>query len=158
MTDEKIEYEKNFIIAAFEQLMEHVRRQEELVHSWTKYYLSIQAALAIAISYLISLGPMQGTFVNIGLIFIPFLGITTSICITSIIHREQKWQGRYIMQIGSLHQMPLIYKDDWVPKESEWGGLSYTGVRFKWLRNFLITGWAILCLIEICPIICKYIN
>jgi hypothetical protein len=135
--------DKDLIRVVFEQLMEHARKQEDLVHSWTKYYLSVQAALAVALSFLIKLGPAEGILINVGSVFIPFLGIVTSICLTNIILRELFWQGRYIAQIRNLPLKYEIYRSEWVPSEPDPDSHSYIGKQFCWLRFFLIAGWVI---------------
>ena len=58
--------DKEVIIAAFSELMGHIRKRDELVHSWTKYYLTIQAGLAIALAFLVRLGEMSRTNVDSG--------------------------------------------------------------------------------------------
>ncbi len=127
----------------YDQLMQHVRKQDDLIHSWTKYYLSIQAALAIALAFLIRLAPTDGVLVNAGGVFIPFLGVVTSICLTNIILREQFWQGRYIVQIRNLPLIPETYSKEWVPSEPNPTKRGYIGEQFWSLRKILITGWVI---------------
>jgi hypothetical protein len=46
-------FDKDLVRDVFDQLSQQIRKQDDLVHSWTKYYLTIQAALAVALSFLI---------------------------------------------------------------------------------------------------------
>jgi len=135
--------DKEVIIAAFSELMGHIRKQDDLVHSWTKYYLTIQAGLAIALAFLAQLGPTEGVLVNAGSLFIPFLGIITAICFTNIINREQMWQGRYIDQLRLLPLFPEVYKVEWVPSEPNPQERGYTANQFQLLRYVIIGGWVI---------------
>jgi hypothetical protein len=141
--------DKELALSAFEQLMEHVRKQDDLIHSWTKYYLSVQAALAVALSFLIKLQPAKGILVSTGSVFIPLLGIVTSICLTNIILREQFWQGRYIAQIRKLPLIPEIYRGEWAPDEPDPELRGYIGKQFCWLRNSLVAGWVIWALVSV---------
>lgn len=141
--------DKDTVRAVYDQLMEHVRKQDDLIHSWTKYHLSIQAGLAVALSFLMKLGPAEGIFGNAGGVFVPLLGIATSFCITNIILREQMWQGRYIAQIRKLPQMPETYREAWAPSEPDPEKRSYIGDQFWRLRNALIVGWAIWALLSL---------
>jgi hypothetical protein len=143
MTNDVPGSDTDLVRPIFEQLMEHVRKQDDLIHSWTKYYLSVQAALAVALSFLIKLGSAEDILVNTGSVFIPFLGIVTSICLTNIILREHFWQGRYITQIIELRLKPEAYRAKWVPKELDFHHHGYISKQFRLLRYFLITGWAI---------------
>lgn len=140
----------DLIKAAFEQLMQNVRSQDELVHSWTKFYLSIQAALAIALSFLMNPNPSHIALANIGSIVIPLFGIATSICITIIIWREQRWQGRYIMQIRRLKHMPETFRQEWAPSDSDPAKLSYLGKQYLWLLCFVVAGWIVWGIIAQC--------
>lgn len=141
MTNDKPGPDEQLIRTVFEQLMEHVRKQDELVHSWTKYYLSVQAALAVALSFLIKLGPAEGILINTGTVFIPLLGAVTTICLTNIILREQMWQGRYVAQIRKLPRMPETYREEWAPAEPDPQRRGYIGQQFWWLRNVLVAAW-----------------
>lgn len=145
--------DEGLIRPALEQLMELVRKQDDLIHVWTKHYLAVQAGLAVGLSFLIKLGPAEGILVNTGNVFIPFLGAATSICFTNIILREQQWQGRYIAQIRKLPLMSeKIYRGEWVPDEPDPRGRSYIGQQFCWLRNILVAGWAIWGLLSLCRV------
>ena len=135
--------EKELVLTAFKELMGHIRKQDELVHSWTKYHLSIQAGLAIAVAFLVKLGPTEGVLINVGSLFIPLLGITTAICLTNVIIREQMWQGRYIAQIVKLPLMPEIYKPEWGPYEPNPQKRSYIANQFWTLRKVIIVGWIV---------------
>ncbi len=137
------EPDKDLIRTVFVQLMEHIRKQDDLIHSWTKYYLSIQAALAVALSFLMKLGPGDGILVNTGSVFIPLLGIVTSIRLTNIILRESMWQGRYIAQIRRLPELPETYREDWAPANPDPKRRGYVAHQFWWLRNTLVVGWAV---------------
>ena len=130
------------IQSAFEQLFQMVRRQDDLIHSWTKFYLSIQAGLAVALSFLIRLGSSQAQLVIAGNLAIPFLGIATTIVLTKIIVREHFWQGRYIVQITKLPAMPETFRRDWVPGEPDENKRGYNAQQFCGLRNILVAGWA----------------
>ncbi|HPA45298.1 MAG TPA: hypothetical protein PK395_05980 [bacterium] len=139
--NESSDPDEKFVLSAFAQLMQEIRDQTNQVHSWTKLYLSIQAALAVALSFLIKLGSNGGFIVNAGnagSIVIPILGIATSWCLTDIILHEMSWQGEFIRQIRKLPKLPAIYPVDPDPR-----GRSYIGKRFCVLRIFLIAGWAI---------------
>lgn len=144
----------SLIQSVFEQLMENIRKQDELVLSWTKYYLSIQAALAVALSFLIKLRSEDGILVNTGSLFIPFLGVVTSICLTNIILREKKWQGRYVMQIRRLPQVPETYRKEWGLDDPDSGHRGYIGQQFCWLRNVLVAGWVAWSLVALYRAIC----
>jgi hypothetical protein len=145
--------DKEVIIAAFSELMGHIRKQDELVHSWTKYYLTIQAGLAIALAFLVRLGPTEGVLINAGSLFIPFLGIITAICLTNIIIREQMWQGRYIAQLTQLPLLPEVYKLEWAPSEPDPHKRGYIANQFHLLRNVIIGGWLIWLIVTIIRIL-----
>ena len=101
MTDDnklKTEPDKELVKAAFEQLMEHIRQQDDLCHSWTKYYLSIQSGLVVAFAVLMKLvqpgqctqAPSQAEadWLKAGSLLITLLGILTAWFLTAIIHRH----------------------------------------------------------------------
>lgn len=121
----KTEPDKELIKTAFEQLMEHIRHQDDLCHSWTKFYLSIQSGLVVAFAVLTKLvqaaqsspsaqpNQAEAVWIKMGSIFIVSLGIATVWCMTVIIWREQFWQGRYIARLQQLPQMPEVYPKPW---------------------------------------------
>ena len=133
--------EKELVLTAFKELMGHIRKQDELVHLWTKHYLSIQVALAIALGFLVRVGPTEDLVVNVGNLFIPLLGITTAIRLTNVIIREHMWQGRYIAQIVKLPLMPEIYNTEWGPYEPNPPKRGYIAKQFWALRIVIIFGW-----------------
>lgn len=135
------DFDKDMVRAVYEQLMETSRKQDDLVHSWTKFYLTIQAGLAVALSFLVRLDPAHGFVVNAGSMFVPLLGIATSHYLTNIILREQMWQGRYIAQIRRLPQLPETYREPWVSDEPDPEKRSYIGKQFGALRRAVIAGW-----------------
>ena len=149
MTNNIDVHDNELIRTTYEQLMQHVRKQDDLIHSWTKYYLSIQAALAIALSFLIKLENTEKTLVNMGSLLIPFLGIVTSIYLTNIILREQLWQGRYVWQIMALPKIPKTYLESWLRAEPNPNEHGYVGKQFLKLRIALIVGWAVVFLLLI---------
>lgn len=143
--NQKTNYPIELLSSAFSQIMEHIRKQDDLVHSWTKFYLSIQAGMAIALAFLLNMTSNEPKIiVKIGLLFIPLLGITSTICLTNIIVREHKWQGRYIQMLKNIPNIPIIYDISPDPKEP-----GYIAKQFLWFRWFLISGWLILAVMSI---------
>ena len=136
----------------FNQLMVQIEKQDDLIHSWTKYYLSIQSALAVALAFLLQqlAGSGSDFVVKAGLLFIPVLGISTTWCFTDVIVREHIWQGHYIRVIRKLQSLPnfqslpQIYDSDPTP-----GRPGYIARRFLFLRVVLISGWSCLMIILI---------
>ena len=137
------EFDPESVRLVFGQLMEHIRYQDQLIQNWTKYYLSVQAGLAVALGFLLNLNLSEATLVNAGFIFIPFLGIATAYTLTNIINREQMWQGRYIFQVRQLPGLPDSYLQTWVPSEPDSQKRGYVAQQFWYLRNGLIIGWFI---------------
>ncbi len=129
---------------AFVQILEHIRKQDDLIHSWTKYYLSIQAGLAIALAFILRLTTeTSDCLIKVGSLILPFLGIATAFYITRIIVREHKWQGRYICSLNKLRNLPVIYETDPDPEKP-----GYIARQFLQIRWVLIIGWAIVAVIS----------
>jgi hypothetical protein len=121
-----------------------VREQDTLIQNWTKFYLSIQAGLAVALYYLMSRDSSSALELRIvGNLAIPLLGVVTTIAVTNIIVREHFWQGRYVAQIRKLPQMPEVYKREWVPDEPDPAHRGHNAKQFWWLRNALLVGWSV---------------
>jgi hypothetical protein len=152
----KTEPDKELTQAAFEQLMEHIRHQDDLCHSWTKYYLSIQSGLAVAFAVLAKLlsagqpspaaqpSQAEALWSKGGSLFIALLGIATAWCLTLIIRREQFWQGRYVAQIRRLPQMPEVYRELWgPPDEPDPKTLGYMGKVYLGLCVVLSVAWVV---------------
>jgi hypothetical protein len=130
---------------AFVQLLEFIKKQDDLIHSWTKYFLTIQAGLAIALAFLLKMTTEKSDLlVKVGSLFLPVLGIATTICLTNIIIHEHKWQGRYIKSLKNLPNIPVIYEIDPDPEKP-----GYIAKQFLWLRWVLIIGWAIIAVISL---------
>lgn len=141
---------QEMVLAVFSELMNQIRKQEDMVNSWIKYYISIQAGLAFAVAYFVRLNPTEGSLSNVGSLFISFLGIATAVCMTNIIHREQKWEGRYITQVNDLPQLPKVFKNKWVPDPAKPKGKGKIAKQISWLRNFNILGWVIMMVVILC--------
>ena len=143
----KTQPDKELTQATFEQLMEHIRHQDDLCHSWSKYYLSIQAGLAVAFAVLkrlVSAGqPSQADVLwsKGGSLFIVILGIATAWCLTAIIWREHFWQGRYVAQIRTLPLMPEVYRQSWVPSDTDHMKLGFIGKVYLGLAIVLSLAW-----------------
>ncbi len=130
---------------AFVQILEQIRKQDDLIHSWTKYYLSIQAGMAIALAFILRLTTERSILlIRVGSLFIPILGISTTVLLTRIIVREHKWQGRYIRSLNKLKDLPVIYENDPDPEQ-----LGYIAKQFLWIRWVLIVGWATVAVISL---------
>ena len=130
---------------AFVQILEQIRKQDDLIHSWTKYYLSIQAGMAIALAFILRLTTERSILlIRVGSLFIPILGISTTVLLTRIIVREHKWQGRYIRSLNKLKDLPVIYEND---PDTEQPG--YIAKQFLWIRWVLIIGWATVAVISL---------
>lgn len=147
--NENAPLDKELIQSAFKQLCEMVRKQDALIQSWTKFYLYIQAGLAVALSFLLQLGPSQNLLAIAGSAIIPVLGIATVFFLTRIIIREYKWQGRYVGQITKLPMVPEVYRREWAPKEPDPDKRGYNAQQIWLLQIVLITGWCILLLVSI---------
>ena len=145
--------DRELVKVTYQQLMEHIRKQDDRAHSWTKFYLSIQAALAVALSFLMTLSSSQDLLVSVGSVFIPFLGIATAVCLTNIICREMMWQGRYISQIRKLTVLPETYRKGWVPEDPGPEKRGYIAQQFWWLRIILIVGWSIWAMISLLDVV-----
>lgn len=158
MTDDnklKTEPDSELAKAAFEQLMEHIRHQDDLCHSWTKYYLSIQSGLAVAFAILKKLvstgqsslaaqsGQAEALWSKAGSLFIVILGIATVWCLTFIIWREHFWQGRYAAQIRMLPLMPEVYRESWVPSDTDHMKLGFMGKVYLGLGVVLSLAWIV---------------
>ncbi len=129
----------------FTQLMQQIRKQDDLVHSWTKYFLSIQAGIAAALAFLIQMEAKgSGLLITAGLLLLPCLGITTTVFLTRLIIRDLKWQGRYILALRKLKGVPGIY--DFDPDPNRRG---FQARQFLWLHWILIIGWVLLGLITV---------
>jgi len=130
---------------AFVQILELIIKQDDLIHSWTKYYLSIQAGMAIALAFILRLTTERSILlIRVGSLFIPILGISTTVLLTRIIVREHKWQGRYIRSLNKLKDLPVIYEND---PDTEQPG--YIAKQFLWIRWVLIIGWATVAVISL---------
>lgn len=130
---------------AFVQILEQIRKQDDLIHSWTKYYLSIQAGMAIALAFILRLTTERSILlIRVGSLFIPILGISTTVLLTRIIVREHKWQGRYIRSLNKLKDLPVIYENDPDPEQT-----GYIAKQFLWIRWVLIIGWATVAVISL---------
>jgi hypothetical protein len=128
---------------AFVQIMENIRKQDDLIHSWTKYYLSIQAGLAIALAFILGFtAEKNGFLMKVGSLFLPLLGIVTTVLLTRIIVREHKWQGRYICSLNKIKNLPVIYENAFDPEKP-----GYIAKQFLWIRWFLIAGWIVIAVI-----------
>jgi hypothetical protein len=128
----------------FTQLMEQIQKQDDLLHDWTKYYLSIQSALAVAMTYLLNLTGAGSIFLaRAGLLLIPILGISTAWCFTDMIIREHIWQGHYIERLGQLQGLPQIYGSS-DPTDERPG---YIARRFRFLKWILLSGWSALAVV-----------
>jgi hypothetical protein len=177
----KTEPDKELVKAAFEQLMGHIRQQDDLCHSWTKYYLSIQSGLAVAFAVLMKLvqtgqcpqtgqpSQAEALWIKAGSLFIALLGILTAWFLTAIIHREQSWQGRYIVQVRRLPLKLEVYRESWGPPDesnpeeskprkpsyidkvyrSLWKECGYIGQRYTLLWIMLSVAWIVAALFAI---------
>jgi len=145
MEEKDQEISENMQGVAFGQLLEQIRKQDDLIHSWTKYYLSIQAGLAVALAFLIKVkGGESGLLMKVGFLFLPILGIATTWCLTNIIVREHKWQGRYIIALRKLNKAPSVYDIDPDPEKP-----GYIARQFLCLRWVLVIGWSVLFVISL---------
>ena len=135
---------------AFTEILTLIRNQDNLIHSWTKYLLSIQAGLGIALAYLLKLGNEKDILVLAGSLLIPILSIATLCYLINIIVREHHWQGKAIKAFRELKDFPMIYDKDPNPNPKKHG---YIARQFIALRIILIIVWLS---ILIC-ILCKYI-
>lgn len=154
MTDNHSETEnsqpdKELIQSAFEQLWGQVRKQDDLIHSWTQFYMYIQAGLGVALAFLLKLSPSQSILANGGNLIIPVLGMTTAFFLTRIIMREHFWQGRYMWRIRQLPGMPEIIQQNWVPSEPQECKRGYISNQLWWLRIVLMGGWALVALLSL---------
>lgn len=130
---------------AFVQILEQIRKQDDLIHSWTKYFLSIQAGLAVALAFILRLTTeTSDCLIKVGSLFLPILGISTTVLLTRIIVREHKWQGRYIRSLNKLKNLPVIYENDPDPEQP-----GYIARQFLWIRWVLIIGWATIAVISL---------
>jgi hypothetical protein len=138
---------------AFTQLLEQIRKQDDLVHSWTKYFLSIQSALAVALAFLINLQSSgDALLVKAGLLLLPVLGIATTWYLTNIIVRETQWQGRYITALRRLKGMPQIWDRDPDPNKP-----GYIAGQFIRLRRVLVAIWIVVLIVLIYSILAGFI-
>ncbi|MBA7567672.1 hypothetical protein ES708_09387 [subsurface metagenome] len=143
MNENDKEITENMQEIAFSQLLEQIRKQDDLIHSWTKYYLSIQAGLAVALAFVLKLnGNENDILMKVGLLFFPILGIATAWCLTNIIVREHKWQGSYIKAIRKLNKTPIVYESEPDPQEH-----GFIARQFILLRRILVFVWTILFII-----------
>jgi len=130
---------------AFVQILELIRKQDDLIHSWTKYYLSIQAGMAIALAFILRLTTERSSLlIRVGSLLIPILGISTTVLLTRIIVREHKWQGRFIRSLNKIKDLPVIYENDPDPEQP-----GYIAKQFLWIRWVLIIGWATVAIISL---------
>ena len=130
---------------AFVQILEQIRKQDDLIHSWTKYYLSIQAGMAIALAFILRLTTERSSLlIRVGSLLIPILGISTTVLLTRIIVREHKWQGRFIRSLNKIKDLPVIYENDPDPEQP-----GYIAKQFLWIRWVLIIGWATVAIISL---------
>ena len=125
------------------QLMESIRKQDDLVHSWTTTLVTVQGGIAVAVGFLWSAAP---AIVGIRL-------KTAATCILAAIAivacwsfvlaaiSDLRWQGRYIRYVKALE--PSLFHDV-DPKPEKWGrqtklyvGLGVTITMF-WLLAIVV--------------------
>lgn len=137
-------YQNDLIKAVYDKLMDRVAQQDVLILGWTKYYITIQAGLAIALAFLIRLEPKVDSLLIIaGSILIPILGILSVIFMTRIIRREQFWQHRYIAQIGRLPELPKTYRRKWISDNPDSENPGHIGKQFIYFRIAVVVIWAL---------------
>ena len=131
--------------AAFTEIMSTIRNQDELIHSWTRFYVTIQSGLIVAVGFLFKLGPTAtAPLRNIGAILIAGLGIAFAAVLTNIIVREHKWQGHFIRALRRLPGIPEIYEKDPTPDKP-----GYIAKQFLALRWVVIVIWLVVVVIQI---------
>jgi len=102
------------------QLMESIRKQDDLVHSWTTTLVTVQGGIVAAVGLLWSAAP---AIVGIRLrtaatCTLAVIAIVACWSFVSAAISDLAWQGRYIKYVKALE--PALFADV-DPKPDKWG-------------------------------------
>jgi len=122
--------------------MNTIRNQDELIHSWTRFYLSVQTGLVVAMGFLLNLQAAKNTapLQSMGPVVISILGIALTLVLTNVIVREHHWQGRYIRALRRLPGAPEIYDIDPDPNRPGYIARQFLGLRWVLIPIWLAVG------------------
>ncbi|GEM_PF-5405254 len=108
---------------AADHLVKLITNQDTVCQGWVNHLITIQAALVVALGFLIR--PIEAT----GEVFLPSmfkylicgLGILSDLTLCAIICRERWWQGQYVQRYQDLDQERKVFlpKDGRDSREGE---------------------------------------
>jgi hypothetical protein len=125
------------------QMMESVRKQDELVHGWTRTLVTVQGGLLTAVGVLwasSAVGVRVKTATTISLAVVAIVACWT--CAFAAVS-DLAWQGRYIRYVKTLE--PTLFSD--VSPDPEKPGRQ--AVLYKWLGWAMTAFWALAIVIAI---------
>jgi hypothetical protein len=102
------------------QLMESIRKQDDLVHSWTTTLVTVQGGIVAAVGLLWSAAPaIVGVRLKTAVTCVlALIAIAACWCFVYAAIRDLAWQGRYIKYVKALE--PSLFADV-DPKPDKWG-------------------------------------
>jgi hypothetical protein len=88
-------------------LVDLIINQDEIAQGWIKHLISIEAALAVGLGFVLKIGGehpgiLEARFLPWALSLIPMFGIAAAAILCIIIVRERKSQAAYIVKFNAL--------------------------------------------------------
>ena len=105
---------------AVQQLMEQIRKQDELIHSWTATLVTTQGGLLTAAGFLWNASSIGIHTKGLGTLLLGCLAAVVTWTCTDSIRSECLWQGKYISYLKAVPGNDWIYTD--VNPEPKVGG------------------------------------
>ena len=95
----------------FQELIESIRKQDDLVHSWTKTLLAVEGGCVAALAYILKGNGITGDLVFITIYGVIVVGAVGSWVCCQAIESDLKWQGQLITYVQKIDSTATMYKD-----------------------------------------------
>ena len=115
----------DIVTTVLEQLMQQVRHEDELIHSWTRTLVTAQGGLLAGAGVLWSATGVGIHSKGLGSLLLTILAVAVARACAATIRSECRWQGQYISYVQAIPGNEWLYKAVKVPLDEQ--GMAKTG-------------------------------
>jgi hypothetical protein len=138
----------DIVTTVLDQLMQQVRNEDELIHSWTRTLVTVQGGLLAGAGVLWNATGVGVHSKGLGSLLLTILAIAVARACAATIRSECRWQGQYISYVQSIPGNEWLYKAVKIPLDDQGmaksGGVIASNVTLVECAIYVI--WALLML------------